>query len=151
MLRTAEVISVEGEFATVRAERSSMCDGCEKQGCDGSCSAGMLAGAGKSVTAKAVNTAGAEVGDTVEIETSDAKVLSYAALVFIMPIVVCALFFAAAEALFSDRRISVAAAVLGFILTFAVIGIVEKRHAKKLPDIEIVRVVEKNGSIKSDN
>lgn len=111
----------------------------------------MLAGAGKSVTARAVNTAGARPGDTVEIETSDAKVLSYAALVFILPIIVCALFFVAAEAIFTDRRISISFAVLGFVLSFAVIGIVEKRHAKKTPDIEIVRVVLKNGENKSDN
>ena len=141
MQRKARVVSVDGRIATVISERSSMCDGCHKNACGTTCAAGMIMGNGKSMTAKARNDAGAAVGDTVEIETSDGKVLSYALLVFILPIFVCAVLYAVAGRFFDGERIPLIFAAVGFVLTFVVVGIIEKFHSKNEPDIIITRVL----------
>lgn len=141
MTNTAKVISVKGQLAKITVERSSMCDGCSKKGCSGSCGAGSLMGASKNMTAEAYNAAEAKVGDVVTVETSDGKVLSYALLVFILPIAVCAALYAAVYYFIHDERISLAFSGAGFIFTFAIIGIIERIHKKKKPDIVITGII----------
>ena len=146
MLKTAEVISTDGKLAVVKSERSAMCDGCHKSSCGSSCAMGAIMGTDKSVTVTALNKAGAEKGDTVELESSDRIILTYALVVFILPIVVCALLYAAGTSLFDGERIPVLLAVIGFMLTFVGIGFFEKLRRGKEPDVVIVRVIKKSES-----
>ncbi|MBR5446559.1 MAG: SoxR reducing system RseC family protein [Clostridia bacterium] len=142
MKQKAIVRAAEGRYATVEVSRSAMCDGCVKQDCAGhTCAAGALLGSSKTMTAKAKNPLGASVGDTVWVESADKTVLGYAALVFLMPVVVCFLLYAAAEALFTTLWIPYAAAAFGFIASFAVIGFVEKKKKNAEPDIIITDIV----------
>lgn len=141
MQRKAQVISVDGRIATVKSERSSMCDGCQGNTCGSSCAAGMIMGSDKSMTAKACNDIGARVGDTVEIETSDGKVLSYALLVFILPIFVCAVLYSITSRYFTGDKTPLLIAAAGFALTFLIVGTVEKLKSKSEPDIVITRII----------
>ena len=86
MRQRAVVVEVHGEYATVETSRRTMCDGCAKGGgCGGHCEiTGLVASSGK-MRAEVENKLGAKVGDTVEIESESGVILSYAALVFILP------------------------------------------------------------------
>ena len=104
MRQSATVVSTKGNIAEIRVERASMCDGCVHKNCDShTCAAGGLLGAGKTMVTRAYNEIGARAGDVVTVETATKKVLSYAALVFLMPILVCAVFYAIGNAVFQIR------------------------------------------------
>ncbi|NLK39510.1 MAG: SoxR reducing system RseC family protein, partial [Clostridiales bacterium] len=93
MRRRAKVVE-GGEIATIEIMRSSACDGCHKNG--GGCVSCDIFGLNKTITAKAENRVGAAAGDRVIIETESGRVIGYAAVVFLLPIVVAlALYFAA--------------------------------------------------------
>ena len=141
MQRKAEVISMEGKYAIIKSERSSMCDGCHKNTCGGTCAAGLIMGNDRSMTAKARNDANASAGDTVEIETSDGKVLLYALSVFILPIFVCAVVYGISVHFFESEKIPMILAAIGFVLAFLIVGVFEKIHNKSEPDIVITKVL----------
>ena len=140
MNKTAIVTKVSGEYAEIRVERSSMCDNCSQKGGKCACSHAALLGADKGMTAKARCLVEVCPGDTVEIETSDSKVLKYAAFVFILPLIAFAVFFAAASAIFGKEVISFAAGSVGFVMSFIAVGIFE-RCRRDSCDINIVAVV----------
>ena len=140
MIKTALVTKVSGKYAEIKVERSSMCDNCSAKGEKCACSHAALLGADKSMTAKARCRVAVCPGDTVEIETSDSKVLKYAAFVFILPLIAFAVFYAAASALSDVEAISFAAGTAGFILSFVAIGIFE-RCRRDSCDIDIIAVV----------
>lgn len=142
MRQKAIVKSVEGRYATVEVSRSAMCDGCANQDCSShTCAAGALFGASKTMTARAKNPLGAVAGDTVWIESADKTVLGYAALVFLMPIVVCMILYAAADALSAAAWIPYAAASAGFAGSFVVIGMVEQKKRNEEPDVVITDIL----------
>ena len=144
MLKTAEVISTDGKKATVKSERRAMCDGCHKSSCGSSCAMGTIMGNDKSVTVTALNRAGAKVGDTVELETADSKVLFNALIVFILPIAVCVMLYAVGNRFFGGEELPIIFAAVGFVLTFAGIGIFERMRRGKDPDIVITRIIKKS-------
>lgn len=140
MRQKAVVLETKGNIATIEVSRSTMCEGCEKNnGCDHHCDISGIMSTGGKMKAKAENNIGAKAGETVEVETESKKVLAYAALVFILPIIICALFYLAAQKITSSESIAVAAAIVGFVLTFAVIAVVDRKIGKNTPDIKIVR------------
>jgi len=142
MRQKAVVLEVNGREAVIEVSRATMCDGCEKHGgCEGHCEiTGLVANGGKMKT-RAENSFGAKVGDTVEVETESGRVLGYAALVFLLPILVCGAFYFVAERLVSEGLYAVLAAVGGFVLTFAGIALFDRSKKKKTPDIKIVNIV----------
>lgn len=147
MRQTATVVSVKGNIAEIRVERASMCDGCTNKNCEShTCAAGQLMGAGKTMVTRAYNAANAKVGDTVTVETATQKVLSYAALVFLMPIAACAIFYGIGNAVFQTAAGAYGMAGGGFVLAFFAIAMVERRLEKKRPDIVIRTVLRPNGS-----
>lgn len=140
MKKTALVTKVSGRFAEIKVERSSMCENCSVKGEKCACSHAALLGADKAMTAKARCRVDVAPGDTVEIETSDSKILKYAAFVFILPLVAFAVFYAAAMALSDIEAVYFAAGAVGFVLSFVCIGIFE-RCRRDSCDIDIVAVV----------
>ena len=135
----ATVLKTEGNIAEIEVRRATMCEGCEKSGgCGGHCDISGIVATGGKMTAKAYNKIGAAVGDTVEVETVSSRVLAYAALVFVLPLVIGGMFFAIASAVSESNGIAVAAAFAGFALTFACIAVLDRKAAKKKPDIVIV-------------
>ncbi|MGN1345957.1 MAG: SoxR reducing system RseC family protein [Eubacteriales bacterium] len=142
MRQRAVVIGTRDHFAEIEVSRSTMCDGCEKNGgCSHACAlSGIVAGSGKMRTT-ARNTIGAAVGDTVEVETASRTVLWYAALVFLMPIAVCALFYFLADAVWDSETIALIAAAVGFVLSFLGISVYDRSRKEAAPEIEIVAIV----------
>ena len=123
MRQTAVVLSKNGKIAEIRVERASMCDGCTHKNCDShTCAAGSLMGAGKTLVTRAYNEADANVGDTVAVETATKKVLSYAALVFLLPILFCAVFYAVGNGIFHTAAGAYGMAGGGFVLSFCIIA-----------------------------
>lgn len=142
MKQKAVVISTHKDCAMVEVTRSAMCDGCANQNCEShTCAAGAMFGSAKTMTVRAKNPIGATVGDTVWVETADSRVLTNAALVFLMPIVVCMVLYAIADALSSTTWIPYATAGVGFIGAFCVLGFIEKKKKKEEPDIVITEVL----------
>ena len=142
MRQRAVVLEVNGREAVIEVSRATMCDGCEKHGgCEGHCEiTGLLSTGGKMKT-RALNKIGASAGDTVEVETESGRVLGYAALVFILPIIVCGLFYFAADAMFEAEYAPAIGAAAGFLLTFAGIAVIDRIKGRKEPDIVIVDIV----------
>ncbi|MBE6617287.1 MAG: hypothetical protein E7627_05035 [Ruminococcaceae bacterium] len=147
MLERAVVVETDGKIAIIEVKRSSMCEGCHKLNGDGDCAghceiSGLIAGNGKTVRTKAVNQIGAVVGDKVRIETDSKRVIGYAALVFMLPIIICALFYYVGNIIFSTMTGAVLSAVAGFFLTFLGIAIYDRSKRKKLPEIVITDIIE---------
>lgn len=143
MQTTATVVEVNGKYATVETARVSACDGCHKA-TDGGCSVCSLMGSSRKISARAANPVGAAVGDRVRIESNTSRMLWYAVLVFLLPIV-----FGIGgwllTALFTDRvGWQMCGGALAFALTFLGIFIYSKAVQKKACDIEITEILEKN-------
>lgn len=140
--RRGVVVEVNGNAAIVEVERRAMCSSCEKNTSGGGCElCGLISSGGGKMRAEALNKAGAVPGDTVELETESKTVLAYAALVFILPLAVSALFYFAAFSVFRSDGTGIACAAVGFVLSYAALIVFEKRRKKKT-DITIVKVVE---------
>ena len=142
MRQRAVVLEVDGKEALIEVSRATMCDGCEKHGgCEGHCEiTGLLSTGGKMKT-RASNKIGAKVGDTVEVETESRKVLGYAALVFILPLLVACAGYIIASNVWNTEGAGLIGAAVGFVLTFAGIVIFDRTKIKKTPEIEIVDIV----------
>jgi len=141
MVQTAKVISKNGSLAVVEVSRKAMCDGCHNSKCEGGCAMSGLVSGGSKMTATAINEAKANIGDTVEIETSDKEVLSLALIVFIMPIIVGGIFFAVATHFGLAADISTILAIVGFAAAFPFMKIAEKRQSAKGPRLVVKRIV----------
>lgn len=147
MQQRAVVLETDGKTAVIEVSRASMCEGCHKLSSDGGCGGhceitGLVAGNGKTMTARAQNCVGAEVGDKVEVESDSGRVIWYAALVFILPIIVCGLFYWVGGVLFDSMPISVLFAAVGFAISFFCIALFDKMKKRKLPDIKITGIIE---------
>ena len=91
----AVVTEVSEKYSVVESERMSACEGCHKSA-EG-CSVCSLMGSEKKISTKAINRIGAKVGDTVEIETESRRVMLYAAVVFMLPVLLCLAFYGVAS------------------------------------------------------
>ena len=88
MKTKAKVISLDGDFALVETERMSACEGCHKAEEGKGCSVCSLMGASdRKLQAKANNRVGARVGDAVWIESATSRMMLYAVMVFLLPLV----------------------------------------------------------------
>lgn len=141
MKTVATVVELNGAIATVETERTSACEGCHKKAEGENCSVCSLMGSGRKLRSKAENRAGARVGDRVSVETATSRVLFYAALVFVLPILlaVAGWFFAG---IFSREIVwhGVGAAV-GFLLTFVGLRIYSGIVGKRRTDAVITEVI----------
>ena len=146
MRQTARVVEITEKGTVIETRRAAMCENCErtsgKDGCQGHCELSFIIdGKGKYARAYAVNKIGAAVGDRVEVETESKRVMGYAALVFIAPLVVCGLFYYLGRLIFDNTVAACVSAGVGFALTFAVIAVLDRVLAKKPPAITIVSVL----------
>lgn len=140
MQTKATVISIDGPFATVEAERNSACDGCHKAE-EGGCSVCTLMGSDRKIATRAINEIGAKVGDRVVIESHDGRMLWYAALVFIVPILATLLSWGL-TALFTKTLLwQIAGGAFGFVVSFLVIFLYSKKISKSRCDVEIVEIL----------
>ncbi len=144
MKQIAVVVKKNGERAVVETSRKTACDNCERKSCDGGCEITGLIGSNKKMTAAAIDDIGAEVGDTVEIESKSSTVIGYAAVVFIFPIVAAMIFYGLGMLISQSLTVHFVSSLIGFIASFAVIYFTLEKHAKKNPSIHIVGIIHKN-------
>lgn len=140
MQTKARVTAIDGKYATVEVQRTSACEGCHKA-TDGGCSVCSMLGSDRKMAARARNTVGAAVGDIVMIESKTSRMLWYALLVFILPIVLCIAGWFIASAITESQGLRVLGAAIGFVATFIGVFVYSKIIQKKSCDIEITEIV----------
>jgi sigma-E factor negative regulatory protein RseC len=141
MRQKAVVLETSGNRAKIKVLRSSMCEGCSKKDGGGSCACGELLGANRIMITEAENSLQAVPGDAVEIETESSVVLGYAAIVFLLPVV---MFFVGYALASSWTEILWMPWLIGggcFLLSFVPVLILEKQKRKIAPQIQIVAVL----------
>jgi len=131
MEQIAQVKALAGrDRALVSVQRQAACGA----GCESCASPCALASAGGRMEVFAENAAGARVGDTVRLVSSTKKVLSAAALVYLLPVV---LFLAGAVVSAALALPSLPAAALsgGLFLAGVLLAVLLGRKRKKTGDI----------------
>ena len=151
MRQKAVVLETHGDTAKIKVLRASMCEGCGKRGEDGSCACGAIMGANRVMIAEAYNEIHAAVGEDVEIETDSAVVLRYAALVFLLPVVLFIAAYSVAESLTQSLYIPWIAAAAAFVLAFVFVIVFDRKSKKSCSQIRIVAWVHGNGTALPDN
>lgn len=144
MVQIAKVKNTNGKHCEIEVSRKAMCDGCHKSDCGSGCPMSGLFSLGRSMTAFAVNKAGASVGDTVEIETSDKSILLTAAAVFVLPIICGGIFYATAYYFRLDSIISAILAIIGFVIPFLFLKIAENQKKDREPSIIVARILKED-------
>lgn len=137
----ATVRSVDGKVATVETERISACEGCHKSEDGKGCSVCSLMGGDRKIAAKALNTIGAKVGDRVVIESATGRMLWYAVLVFVLPLVLALLSYGVTALITKIAAWHAFGALIGFAGTFVGIFAYSKNIQKKRYDVEITEIV----------
>ena len=122
----AYVKEVKGKYAVVETERKSACDGCHKNENGEGCAMCRIFGGNTKVSAKAKNPLGAKVGDKVEIGSSSGRMLLYAVVVFILPIVTAIAAYFVANSLGQGEGVCGVAAICAFVLTFGIVALISK-------------------------
>lgn len=139
MKQIGTVEKTENGRATVSVLRASACEGCHRHA-EG-CSACSLLGGDNTHTATAANPIGARVGDRVELEADDSRILGYAALVFVFPLVAAFVAYLIATAFLGEGTTALLCAALGFVLSFVIVFFVSLVLAKGKPAVTIVNVI----------
>ena len=129
------VIAADEAFVTVAVRQQTACDGCHaKDGC-ASC-ASML-------EVHAHNDCGAEVGDRVEIASSTGRVLLYALLVFVFPLIpAAAAYFALYHAL-NNTLLAAGGALAALLAFFLFLRLTVDKKAAKRCDRSARKIIEK--------
>ena len=134
MKTTGTVKGTDGKYAQVSVIRTSACDGCHSKDFCLSCSK-------KEMTVSVSNDIGAVPGDTVELYSPTGRVLGYAALVFVLPVVLAILGYIGAYYIFGEGS-AVFGSLAAFAVTFAVIGAVfNTEWAKKKTRMHISKII----------
>lgn len=145
MRTEAIVVAICDGRATVETQRLSACEGCHKATEGEGCSVCTLMGGNRTLRAEAENPIGARVGDRVVIESRTSRMLWYAALVFLCPIVLAILAYVLASALSMISLWQTLFPLFAFVGTFLGVFVYSKSVQKKRCDIvitEILRVEE---------
>lgn len=143
MQTTATVIQTIQNKAIVEVERQAACDGCHKNKDGSGCSICSLTGGSKKFEATALNEIGAKVGDRVTVTTRTERVLGYASLVFLLPLVVGVAFYFLAALITNEEIWQYVSLIFGFVISFFFVWLYAKQVAKKRCDVEIVEILEK--------
>ena len=136
-----EIISPD--IAVVSVERRAACDGCHKAADGKGCSVCTLLGSKGEARARAKNTVGAAIGDTVEVESRTKRIMGYAALVFLLPVALAIVAYLIGTKLSLGEGASLLLALAGLLLSFLLIFFYSKLVVSRRLDIEIVAITEK--------
>lgn len=145
MQNKAIVLRVDGEVATVEVMRASACEGCHNNHDGQGCAACSLTGAGQKFSAPALNPIGAREGDLVEVETGTGRVLSYAFLVFVLPLLLGLGAYLVSGLLTVSEETRTFFLIAGFVLGLLGAGLYSRLRAKKKPDITVTKILSSDG------
>ena len=143
MRTEATVVELKNGRAIVESQRLSACEGCHKSAeGENACSVCSLLGGDRAIRTEAENSVGAKVGDRVVIESRTGRMLLYAALVFLLPVVValCAYGIVALFCEIEGWRLGASAASL--ICAFLGLFAYSKSVQRKRCDVEITEIVQ---------
>ena len=138
MTQTAIVIK-GGDDAIVEISRKSACAMC-REGGSSACAACSIFTSSKKASARAQNKVGAETGDIVEVEGSEKTIIGFAALVFILPIVLPIVGFLLFR---SNHTVAITVAAAAMFLSFIVVYFISKSYEKKKPVLTITKILKK--------
>lgn len=139
MKQIGTVVKTENGIATVSVVRASACEGCHRHA-EG-CTACSLLGGDNRHTATAANPIGAAVGDCVELEADDRRILAYAALVFLFPLAAALAAYLVGRAFLGEGMPAALCAAGGFLFAFALVFFVSLGMSNKMPSVTIVNVI----------
>lgn len=135
------VVRTEGEIAYVSFMRASACEGCHRHA-EG-CAACSLLGGDRRHTSRVCNTVDAKAGDRVRVAMTEGRVLAYAALVFLLPVLLAFVGYLIGAALWTGGSLpAYFCAAGGFLLAVFAAFLVSRRMAKRPPDSRIVAVIQ---------
>lgn len=139
------ITEIRDGTAIVEIRRTSACEGCHKNA-EGGCSVCTMLGGEKSRTMRASvrNPLGAEIGDTVRIESPTDRTLLWAALVFLLPLAMTAAGFAIACAISRNAVVRAVGAGAGFVLCFAGLRIASGILGKREPSATVTEIIERH-------
>ena len=138
--RVVELDAAHG-IAIVESRRSSACDGCHKNRDGSGCAVCSLVGSDPLIRTRAKNTVGARVGDRVLIATETGRVLRYAALVFLLPLLCGAVGYLLASLCIASPLWQALSALGGFALAFAGLRIWSAKVVARRCDAAIIAVL----------
>ena len=120
------VLRTDSQTAWVKTVRSSACDGCSAKG---SCHA---MGGGRDMEVKAINTAGARVGDRIVLSFETPSLLKATFLIYVFPIILLIVGAGLGQMLAPaiDLNSSALSVLLGFAFFFSALIIVKARANK---------------------
>ncbi len=120
------VLRADSQTAWVKTVRSSACDGCSAKG---SCHA---MGGGRDMEVRALNTAGARVGDRIVLSFETPSLLKATFLIYVFPIILLIVGAALGQMLAPviDLNPSTLSVLLGFAFFFTALIIVKARANK---------------------
>ena len=133
---TGQVVSVEGEFATVSVVRQSSCGSCSaKAGCGVQALSKVVGQKARTATFQVINSANAKVGEHVVIAIPDATLVKGSAMVYIMPLVFMILFAIATKTLATGMQLmdllTVIGGVTGFIIGLGLVRYFSERMGRQ--------------------
>jgi len=132
MKQIGTVVETDGIIAKIECDRRSACDMCENsEGCTVKCQ--------KAYT-RALNPLNAQVGDTVEIEAEDGRVLGTAFTVFALPILLSVIFYFVSSVLFGEA-VAIPATLLTLILSLVLLSRLLNKSAEKNVTSRIVKIL----------
>lgn len=132
MKQKGTVIDTDKDFATVEVMRTSACVGCSKQ-------EGCIACRKKTKTL-AYNPIGAKKGDKVDLESKSSTVLLYAALVFVLPVLLAVSGYVLASYLFKHTALQIIIPACIFISAYVIIYFVFDRNPKTKKSVVITNI-----------
>ena len=139
MTKNAIVVESTPDYAVVEVTRESACAGCHNSESCTVCKLGLTDRA--EMRSKAANPVGAQVGDTVQIETDSAMILRYSAAVFLLPLALGAAGYIIGYVADLDLMIRYLISLIGFAAAFVILKIfLEKRAANRL-DVRITQII----------
>lgn len=129
MKQTAQVIQItQNGYAQVKVRRASACASAHNCGSCDHCS--MMENAPE-IVVSAFNGCGAQVGDTVTVESSTAGVLGAAALVYLFPVLLFFVGYFIGEAVGCQESGSILSGGIGFLLGLLTTWGLEKYRRNK--------------------
>ncbi len=141
MQTKAVVTEVHDSYAIVVTERTAACDGCHKAQ-EGGCSVCSLMGSDRKMSARALNEIGAHVGDQVIVESDSGRMLWYAALIFLLPLISGILSWAIAASLTDSLIFQVIGGFGGFLVCFFAVFLYSNGVKDKRCEIRITEILE---------
>lgn len=142
MVTEALVISAAGASAVVEVRRKAACDGCHKNKDGAGCSICTLTGSDAKLSLRVRNPLGAVPGQRVRVETDSKRVLGYAWLVFLLPLLMAALGWWIGGMLGDSEAWQAGGALVGMAVSFIGVGAYSAIIVSRRCDAEIVEILE---------